>query len=124
MIALSFSQRLNATQFSQIEAICGEKVTVQICFPAKFIEGTPYPEQIRAFQERLKLTPEEIRGEKFIVCLPAQSIDSVIVMISLRDLLGYFPPVVRVRPSQFTIPMRSDVVDIVDPEKILAELKA
>ena len=124
MIVLSFSQRLNATQFSQIEAIYGGSVTVQISFPVRFMEGNQYHEQIRAFQERLKLSPEEVQTEKFVVNLPSQNIDAVLVMLALKDLLGYFPPVIRIRPAQFTVPLRNDVVEVIDPESIFPGLKA
>lgn len=124
MIVLSFAQRLNSMQFAQIEALMGGTVTTQICFPAQFRDSQSYSDQIKAFQARLKLSPEEIRTEKFVVNLPSQNIDALLVMIALNELLGYFPSVMRIHPSQFSIPLRNDVIEVIDPAKVLNELKA
>lgn len=100
MIIVNFSHPLTAEQRERIEELAGQPVERVIDVPVHFDEDTPFADQVPALVAAAGLTPEEWQTLPVLINPPSYAPIVATLLAYLHGLLGYFPPVVRIRPER------------------------
>ncbi len=114
MIVLNFSHPLTPEQVAQLEALTGRTVERVIEVPAQFDLAAPFGPQVTELAERCGLSSTEWQTAAILAVPPALNFIAVLLIAELHGRMGYFPPCVRLRPVEGTIPPRYEVAEILD----------
>ena len=114
MLLLNFSHPLTPAQQSQIETLTGQQIDRLIELMPQFEEQEPFGPQVQALLAQIPLAPAEWQGEPILVILPSLNFIAALVLAELHGRMGYFPPVVRTRPSRASLPRQFEVAEILD----------
>lgn len=118
MILLNFSHPLTPAQRAQIETLTGEPVDRLIDAPAQFDPAQPFADQAAALADACGLAPAEWQTEPLLLVPPALNFIAVTLLAELHGRMGYFAPVVRLRPVAGALPPRYEVAEIINLQKV------
>ena len=118
MILLNFSHPLTDEHLAQIEALTGQKVAEVRGEMAQFDHWAPFAEQVRALADRVGLSSEEWQTTPLLVVSPSLNFIAVTLLAELHGRMGYFPPVVRLRPVEGSTPTRYEVAEVVNLQQV------
>ena len=118
MILLNFSHPITPEQQEQVETLIGQKIEKIIHLPVQFDHGQPYLPQLTLVMEKLALAPQELQSAPIIVNLPSFNAISALVLAELHGRMGYFPPIVRMRPVEGAIPPRYEAAEILNLQTV------
>jgi hypothetical protein len=118
MLLLNFSHPLTDAQAAQIEALTGTPITRSIAVLPQFDEQQPFAPQVEALLAQIDLTPAQWQGEPLLAVLPSLNFITAALLAELHGRMGYFPPVVRIRPVADALPRRYEVAEILDLQTI------
>lgn len=114
MILLNFAHPLTNEQAAQIEALAGQPLERVIALPAQFDPRQPFAPQLVALVEQVPLSPEEWQTAPILVIPPALSAIAGLALAELHGRMGYFPPLVRLRPVEAALPPRFEAAEILN----------
>ena len=118
MILQNFSHPTTDAQRAQIEALTGSAVGREIAALPQFDEQQPFVPQLHDLMGQVPLTPVEWQGEPILVVLPSLNFIAAALLAELHGRMGYFPPVVRIRPVAGALPRLYEVAEILDLQGI------
>lgn len=118
MIILNFSHPLTAEQVAQVEALTGKPVERVIHLPAQFDHQQPYLPQLAALMEKIPLTPQELQSAAILVNLPSFNAIAALTLAELHGRMGYFPPILRLRPVEGAVPPRYETAEILNLQSV------
>lgn len=118
MILLNFSHPLTPAQREQIEALTGQPIEQLITAPAQFDHDVRFVPQLEELLAQVNLTPEEWQTASVLVNLPALNFITALVLAELHGRMGYFPPVLRLRPVPEALPLRYEVAEILNLQAV------
>ncbi|MCS7259673.1 MAG: CRISPR-associated protein Csx15 [Anaerolineae bacterium] len=118
MILLNFGHPLTAEQRRQIEQLAGQPIDRLIEVPTHFDHAQPFAEQVRALVDSLGLTSEEWQHAAIFVNPPTFSAIAMTLLAELHGRMGYFPPVVRMRPVEDVLPPRFEAAEIINLQQV------
>jgi len=114
MILLNFSHPLTTEQQAQIEARTGRKVEKIIAIPVQFNNEESFLQQLQELMANLPLTSEELQTKPILVNLPSLNTIAALLLAELHGRMGYFPPILRLRPVKNATPPRFEVAEILN----------
>jgi len=114
MILLNFSHPITPEQQGQIESLIGQKIEAIHHLPVQFDHGEAYLPQLAKVMEKLPLSPRELQSAAILVNLPSFNTIAALVLAELHGRMGYFPPIVRLRPVQGAIPPRYEAAEVLN----------
>lgn len=114
MILLNFSHPLTPAQLQQVEALTGEALARTIDLAVQFDNDQAFLPQLRALMAGLPLSAAELQTEPVLVNLPALNFIAALTLAELHGRMGYFPPVLRLRPLHDRLPPRYEVAEILN----------
>jgi len=114
MILINFSHPLTAEQRTQVETPTGHPIDRLIEVPIQFDHARPFLDQVLELVEGVGLAPREWQGEPILVNPPALSAIAVTLMAELHGRMGYFAPVLRIRPVEGSLPPRYEVAEVIN----------
>ncbi|CAN5671168.1 CRISPR-associated protein Csx15 [soil metagenome] len=114
MILLNFSHPITPDQAAQIEALAGRAITRTLDTPPQFDEQQPFAAQLAALLTQVPLTPAQWQSEPLLVVLPSLNFITAMLLAELHGRMGYFPPVVRTRPMENSLPRQYEVAELLD----------
>jgi len=114
MILLNFSHPITAEQQAQIEARTGRKVEKIIAIPVQFNNEESFLQQLQELMANLPLTSEELQTKPILVNLPSLNTIAALLLAELHGRMGYFPPILRLRPVKNPTPPRFEVAEILN----------
>jgi len=114
MILLNFSHPLTTEQQAQIEALTGRKVEKIIAVPVQFNNEESFLQQLQELMANLPLTSEELQTKPILVNLPSLNTIATLLLAELHGRMGYFPPILRLRPVKNATPPRFEVAEILN----------
>jgi hypothetical protein len=123
MLLLNFSHPLTPDQVKGIEAITGQTVERTIEAQAQFDHARLFPEQVRELVDGLGLTPVQWQQEALLINPPALNAIAVTLLAELHGRMGYFPPVVRLRPVAGSTPPRFEVAEVINLQQVRDEAR-
>lgn len=125
MILLNFTHPLTAEQLAQVEALIGnhpagtgQAIARVVDAPAQFDVAVSFVTQVRALVDGIGLTPVEWQTEPILVNPPALNVIAVTLLAELHGRMGYFPPMVRLRPVAGSLPPRFEVAEIINLQAV------
>lgn len=118
MWVLNFSHPLNDSQKRSIEALAGRDIESVVEVKCQLDHGRSSAEQAVEFVERVPLTPDQWQSVPVVICPPTLSAVACLVLAELHGRMGYFPPIVRLRPVAGEIPPKFEVAEIVNLQAI------
>ncbi|MCB0044664.1 MAG: hypothetical protein KDD92_04480 [Caldilineaceae bacterium] len=114
MILINFSHPVTPDQLAQIVALTGREPARILAALPQFDEQEPFTPQLAALLDQIDLTPAQWQTEPILVMLPSLNFIAGALLAELHGRMGYFPPVVRIRPVAGAIPRRYEVAEILD----------
>ena len=114
MILLNFSHPLTAEHIAHIEALAGQKVTQVIEVSSQIDPQQPLAPQVQAMAEASGLTPQQWQSEALLINPPSLNYSAALLLAELHGRMGYFPPIVRLRPVKDALPPRFEVAEILN----------
>ncbi len=114
MLILNYSHPLTPDQLSQLEALTGAPVAEVREIPAQLELDAPFAEQATALADAGGLSPAQWQTEPVLLILPALNFAAAALLAELHGRMGYFPPIVRLRPIEGALPPRYEVAEIVN----------
>jgi len=114
MQILNFAHPLTEEQLSRIEELAGAKITGVINIDSQIDTAKPIEEQIAAMLDRTGLTSEEWQTKPLLVNLPSLNYSAAAMLAQLHGRMGYFPPILRLRPVTEGIAPRFEAAEILN----------
>jgi len=118
MFLLNFSHPITPEQRAQIEALTGQSIAEVIAVPSQMDNARPFAEQIAEKVAALPLSGEDWQTKPILIVPPAYNFAAVTLIAYLHGLMGYFPPVVRLRPVPDAVPPRYEVAEIINLQAV------
>ena len=118
MILLNFSHPLTSAQLRQTEALTGQPVERVIDLAVQFDNDQPFLPQLEALAGRIPLSPAELQSAPLLVNLPALNFIAALLLSELHRRMGYFPPVLRLRPAADSLPPRYEAAEVLNLQKV------
>ena len=123
MILLNFSHPITDAQRRAIEALAGLDIARTLSAMPQFDEQEPFVPQLQALLEEVQLSPNEWQSEPILVVLPSLNFIAAALLAELHGRMGYFPPVVRTKPAEGSVPRRYEIAEILDLQLIREETR-
>lgn len=118
MILLNFSHPLTPEQQAQIEDLIHQKIEQIVPLPVQFDHNQAYLPQFAQVLEMLPLTPQQLQSAPILVNLPSFNAIAALLLAELHGRMGYFPPIVRMRPVEAALPPRYEVAEILNLQSV------
>ncbi|HPH98122.1 MAG TPA: CRISPR-associated protein Csx15 [Anaerolineaceae bacterium] len=117
-IILNFSHPLTEENLAQVEALTGNPVERVISIPVQFDTNQSFLPQLEQMMGALSLSSEELQTLPVLINPPALNFITVMLMADLHGRMGYFPPVLRLRPVAGALPPRFEVAEILNLQAV------
>lgn len=114
MLILNYSHPLTPDQRSQLEALAGAPIAEVREIPAQLALDAPFAPQATALADAAGLTPEQWQTMPLLVVPPALNFITAALLAELHGRMGYFPPIVRLRPVPGALPPRYEIAEIIN----------
>ena len=118
MILLNFSHPITPEQQAQIEAFPGQKIERIIHLLVQFDAQQPFLPQLEALLAEAPLSSEEWQTLPILINPPALNVIAALLLAELHGRMGYFPPIVRLRPVKDSTPPRFEVAEILNLQEV------
>jgi len=118
VLLLNFSHPLTADHLAQIEALAGAQVERVIEAAVQFDTAQPFVPQVQALLAQIPLTAEEWQTTPLLIVPPALNFITAVLLAELHGRMGYFPPIVRLRPVPNALPPRFEVAEIINLQAV------
>ena len=114
MLLLNFSHPLTAEHLAQVGTLTGQAVTDVVEAPVQVEPDPPLADQIAEIADQVGLTPEEWQTLPLVVNPPGYAAAAAALLAELHGRMGYFPPVLWIRPVAASTPPRFQVTEIIN----------
>jgi hypothetical protein len=118
MLILNFSHPLTGEQVSAIEQRLGQNAERILALPAQFDQQQPFAPQVEQLLSTVELSAQEWQSAPLLVVLPSLSGIAAVLLAELHGRMGYFPPIVRLRPVEGALPPRYDVAEVLNLQSV------
>jgi hypothetical protein len=134
MILLNFSHPLTPAHLADIAQLAGVAdgnavgYPTVTAIPAHADPDQPFAPQAAALADAAAadagLTPDQWQTEAILVNLPAYNYLAAALLAELHGRMGYFPPVLRLKPVAGSLPPRFEVAEILNLQAIRQDARA
>jgi hypothetical protein len=118
MLLLNFSHPLTPEQLTQVETLTGQSIAQVVNLAVQFDADQPFLPQLAALVEKIPLTPDEYQEVPLLVNPPSLNFIAAILLAELHGRMGYFPPILRLRPIPGSLPQRYEVAEVLNLQGI------
>lgn len=118
MLLLNFTHPLSKAQLEQLQNLLTAPLERTIDVPVQFDQERSFIEQVRELADRVHLTPAEWQEAPILVIPPSLNFIAVTLIAELHGRMGYFPPIVRLRPIHDALPPRYEVAEIINLQAV------
>lgn len=118
MRIINFAHPLTADNLAQIKTLIGGETLEVQNIPSQLDLDSPLEPQIESWLEGLGITPDEWQTRTMLFNLPALNFGAAVLLAMLHGRLGYFPPVLRLRPDNESLAPRFKVAEILNLQAI------
>lgn len=118
MILLNFTHPITPAHLTAIERLTGRGIGRVIDAPAQFDVEASFAEQVRGLVDGVGLSPAEWQTTPILVNPPALNAIAVTLLAELHGRMGYFPPVVRLRPVAGALPPEFEIAEIINLQAV------
>lgn len=118
MLLLNLSHPLTPDQLSQVESLTGQTINQIIAVPVQFDNDQPFLPQLEALMAQITLTPEQWQNEQILLNPPSLNFITALLLAELHGRMGYFPPIIRLRPEVGSLPPRYEVAEVLNLQAV------
>ncbi len=118
MILLNFAHPITPEQQAQIQALAGQPLERLINVPVQFDHQQPYLPQLQVLIAGLELSPQEWQSAPIVVNLPSLNVIAGLLLAELHGRMGYFPPILRLKPVENALPPRYETAEILNLQAV------
>jgi len=118
MILLNFSHPLTSEMTAQVEALAGQPLEQIIDLAVQFDNEQPFLPQLQKLIEQIPLDPQTWQTAAILLNPPALNFITGLVLAELHGRVGYFPPILRVRPVRNATPPRYEAAEILNLQTV------
>jgi len=118
MLLLNFSHPLTPEQLTSVETLSSQKVEQVLALNIHFEHDQPFLEQLRQVLKNVPFTPEQWQTAPILVNLPSLNYITALLLAELHGRMGYFPPVLRLRPVENSLPPRFEVAEVINLQAV------
>jgi hypothetical protein len=118
MIILNFSHPLTTEQLAQAEALTGQTADQTLACPAHFDPELAIAPQVEALFRAIPLTPNEWQTLSLVVNPPSFNYITAYVLAELHGRMGYFAPLLCLKPAPNRVPPRYEVTEILNLQAV------
>jgi hypothetical protein len=101
-----------------VEELTGHKLDRVIDLPVQFTNERDFLPQLAELTARLPLGPQELQTTPLIVNLPSLNFIAALLLAELHGRMGYFPPVLRLRPTPDSLPPTYEVAEVLNLQAV------
>jgi len=123
MILVNFSHPLTPDQVRQIESLTGQPLDQVQHLPVQFDPQQAFAPQVEALVAGCELTPEAWQSQAILINPPSLNVIATTLLAELHGRMGYFPPVVRLRPVAGRTPPRFEVAEVINLQQVRDEAR-
>ena len=123
MLLLNFSHPLTDAHLAAIRALTGDGEVQVIAIPNQVDVQRPLAPQVTALADAAGLTAEAWQTAALLVSLPALNFSAALLLAELHGRMGYFPPILRLRPVADSLPPRFEVAEIINLQAVREEAR-
>jgi len=123
MILLNFSHPLTPEQLEIISKLLNQPIERVIPLPVQFDHQQEYVPQLERLMNQIDLSAEELQTGSILVNPPSLNFIAALVLAELHGRMGYFPPIIRLRPIKDVTPPRYEVAEILNLQKVRDEAR-
>ena len=114
MILLNFAHPLTEAQLASVVEMAGQSIDRLIMVSAQFDHQQPFEPQLDTLMEHIDLSPDEWQTAAILVNPPSLNFIAALLLAELHGRMGYFSPVLRLRPAEGSVPPRYEVAEILN----------
>ncbi|HEY79634.1 MAG TPA: hypothetical protein G4O05_00960 [Caldilineae bacterium] len=114
MLVLNFAHTLTEEHLKKIEELTGQPVGRVIAVDSHIDPEEPLLLQVKTLADRVGLSSEEWQTLPILVNPPALNFSAVTLVAELHGRMGYFPPILRIKPVEGAVPPKFEVAEIID----------
>ncbi len=118
MILINFSHPLTPDHLGRVEALTGRRVEKVIDLPVQFDNDAPFLPQLHRLMEALDLPAETLQTASILVNLPSLNFIAALVLAELHGRMGYFPPILRLRPVASSLPPQFEIAEVLNLQEL------
>lgn len=118
MLVVNFSHPLTETQKAQIAAAAAQPVERVVEIRSHFDHQQPFAQQAHLLAEQVGLTSQAWQTTPLLVNPPSLSPIACVILAELHGRMGYFPPVLRLRPVAGSTPPVFEVAEIINLQAV------
>ena len=118
MILLNFSHPLTPAQLARVEALTGRRLERVADLPVQFDNDQPFLPQLAELAARLPLSAQELQTAPIVVNLPSLNFIAALLLAELHGRMGYFPPVLRLRPVPESLPPEYELAEVLNLQAV------
>ncbi|HBT20618.1 MAG TPA: hypothetical protein DEA47_04560 [Peptococcaceae bacterium] len=118
MIVLNFSHPLTEAHQKQLEQITGREISRVVEIKTQIDPQKPIVQQVVDIADRVGLTAKEWQSLPILINPPSLNIITAVLLAELHGRCGYFPPVVRLRQKEGSIPPEFEVAEVVNLQEV------
>lgn len=118
MLVLNFSHPLTPAQLAALEHLAGQPLARVVDVKTHFDHSQPFAEQVRALVDTIGLSPSEWQTTPLLLNPPSLHVITCALLAELHGRMGYFPPVMRLRPVAGSTPPTFEVAEILHLQAI------
>ncbi len=123
MLILNLAHPLTPAHLAQLESLTGQPVERVVEVSSQVDVQQPLAPQITALADAAGLSRAEWQTLPLLVNPPALNFTAALLLAELHGRMGYFPPVVRLRPVAGALPPRFEVAEVLDLQQQRAEAR-
>jgi len=123
MLILNYAHPLTAAHLSQVAALTEQPVAEVREIRTQLDLDRPFAAQAVALAAAAELTSVQWQTEPVLILLPALNYAAAALLAELHGRMGYFPPIVRLRPIPGALPPQYEVAEIIDLQALRAEAR-
>ncbi|NNG65740.1 CRISPR-associated protein Csx15 [Caldanaerobacter subterraneus] len=118
MFLINFAHPLTQEQIQKLKEELGQKIERIIEIDAQIDQQKQLIPQIVELVDKVGFTSHEWQTVPFILNPPSLSISAVTLLAEVHGRCGYFPPVLRLRPIEGSLPLQFEVAEIINLHQV------
>jgi hypothetical protein len=118
MILLNFSHPLTPEQLAAIQVLAGQPIEQVLSIQTHFEHEQSFLEQLQLVLATLPISPEQWQTAAILVNPPALNVITALLLAELHGRMGYFVPILRLRPVEGALPPRFEVSEILNLQAV------
>jgi len=118
MILINFAHPITSSQMEQIESLLGQSIHRVLEINSQIDVNLPLAPQITQMADAVGLTPIQWQTEPILINPPSLNYSALLLLVELHGRMGYFPPIIRIRPVSQGPMQKFEVAEIINLQSL------